>query len=108
MYVEIGYRTDELVNEQLQLELTLKNLKKYGVISDHKLVSYNSLIINPAYVHITEKSKKAVGALKSKLDKDNIYLLGRYGTWTYCSIEDCMIQALNLVREIGNHEPQLR
>lgn len=108
MYVEIGYRTDELVNEQLQLELTLKNLKKYGIISDHKLVSYNSLIINPAYVHITEKSKKAVGALKSKLDKDNIYLLGRYGTWTYCSIEDCMIQALNLVREIGNHEPQLR
>lgn len=96
MYIEIGYRENDIVEVEEQLNATIKNLRKLGVIDEHKLVSYNSLIIDPGYVHITEKSVKMVNELRSKLEKECIYTIGRYGKWTYCSIEDCMIDAINL------------
>lgn len=96
MYIEIGYKETDEIDEREQLELTIANLKKLGVISDHNLASYNSVIIDPGYVHITETSIEAVEQLRNELKTYNIYTIGRYGKWTYCSIEDCMIDAIEL------------
>lgn len=100
MYVEIGYREKDVVDEKKQLQLTLENLRNLGVIDNHKLVCYNSIIIDPGYVHITDKSIKAVNSLRDELKKNNIFTIGRYGKWTYCSIEDCMVEAINLSKNI--------
>lgn len=97
MYIEIGYKENQKVNVEEQLSLTISNLRKLGIIKDHKLIAYNSLIINPGYVHITEKSIKDVSDVRQKLSLKNIFTLGRYGKWTYCSIEDCIVDSLNLV-----------
>ena len=51
--------------------------------------------MNPAYVHITNTSEKHK-KLKKKLEKNKIYSIGRYGDWKYCSIEDNIVEALNL------------
>lgn len=104
MYVEIGYKdnkciTTEEINQQLQE--TLGNLRKCGIITDHKLIAYNTLVMNPAYVHITDESKQVVCELKTKLAKYDIYTIGRYGSWTYCSIEDCMLEANKLAYDLG-------
>lgn len=96
MYIEIGYRENDIIEIEEQLNVTIKNLRELGVIDNHKLVSYNSLVIDPGYVHITEKSVKLVDDLRNKLKQKGIYTIGRYGKWTYCSIEDCMIEAINL------------
>lgn len=32
----------------------------------------------------------------------NIYSIGRYGRWTYCSMEDCFLEALNLAKRLNN------
>ena len=96
MYIEIGYKENEKINFEEELQFTLENLRKCGIITDHKLISYNMLVINPGYVHITRKSSVAVNNLKKELVKDDIYTIGRYGKWTYCSIEDCMVDAINL------------
>lgn len=100
MYIEIGFKENENINVDEQLSLTLKNLKDLSVIDDHKLVSYNTLIINPGYVHITEKSTYEVCKLTEKLEKFNIHTIGRYGKWTYCSIEDCMVDAIKLCEDL--------
>lgn len=97
MYIEIGFKENEEINVEEQLDLTISNLKNLGIITDHKLIAHNSILINPGYVHITENSVKQVDKLQKMLNKENIYTVGRYGRWTYCSIEDCMIDALNLV-----------
>lgn len=105
MYVEIGYESDFDITSseiQKQLSLTLDNLARCGIISDHLLLSYNYVIMDPAYVHITEESNKCVKDLKYELDKYDIYSIGRYGSWTYCSIEDCIIEAKNLVSKLQN------
>ena len=55
MYVEIGYSPEDPVDIDEQLKLTLENLKTVGIINDHKLVSYCSIIMDPAYVHVSDK-----------------------------------------------------
>lgn len=105
MYVEIGYSNDVKITEteiSKQLKLTLENLRDCGIITDHELVAHNHIIMNPAYVHITDESQNAVVDLKKQLSKYDIYTIGRYGSWTYCSIEDCMLDAIRLANELGN------
>ena len=96
LYVEIGYETDYEINEQKELKKTLDGLKHCGILTDHKLCAYNCLVIEPAYVHITSESKEYVERIKKNLESMDVYLVGRYGNWTYCSIEDCMFQAIHL------------
>lgn len=104
MYVEIGYNKDELITEEMikeQLEETLKNLKKSGIVSDNmNLVDYVSVIMDPAYVHINTETTKKIDKLKSKLDKMQVYTIGRYGAWIYNSMEDSMISAKELAEKI--------
>ena len=102
MYIEIGFDEHAEIDEEEQLNQTLNNLRRLGVIDEHNLVAYNALIINPAYVHITQKSNDIVNCLRKKLADNDVYTIGRYGKWTYCSIEDCMLDAMKLAMDIKN------
>lgn len=97
MYIEIGYDKNAVINVDAQLKLTLDNLKKHGIIDDTmKLEEYVSIIMDPAYVHINGQANEKIQDLKNTLSKNNIYTIGRYGAWTYCSMEDCMLEAKEL------------
>lgn len=93
MYIEIGYKENDEVNVQEQLNLTLKNLKKVGIIDEHQLKAYHFCIMKPAYVHLSLETKKYLKIVKKNMENNNIYTIGRYGSWQYCSIEDCLIEA---------------
>ena len=80
MYIEIGYDKNANINVQEQLDLTLINLKKHGIIDDS----------------INGETDKKIQDLKETLKDNQIYTIGRYGAWTYCSMEDCMLEAKNL------------
>ena len=56
--------------------------------------------MNPAYVHINKKSTEALNKYKQLLAANNIYSIGRYGSWTYCSIEDNIIEARSLAHSM--------
>ena len=56
--------------------------------------------MDPAYVHINQKGIQSVEKYKKQLAQDNIYSIGRYGSWTYCSIEDNIIEAKCLAEKI--------
>ena len=101
MYIEIGFSKDGEIDVERQLELTLENLEKIGMISeDNKLVDYETIIMDPAYVHIEEESSKLIKEHMSELNNNNIYSIGRYGAWTYCSMEDAMIYAKELANKL--------
>lgn len=101
MYVEIGYSPEDPVYVDEQLKLTLENLKTVGIIDDHKLVSHCSIVMDPAYVHVSDKSNLSKKEILAILAEKNIYSIGRYGDWKYCSIEDSMLDAINLASEIS-------
>lgn len=97
MYIEIGYAKDDKIDVEEQLNLTLKNLLKLGIIDeDTKLLEHVAIIMNPAYVHINKENDHDVKETMKLLNSQYIYSIGRYGGWTYCSMEDCMLEAKNL------------
>lgn len=101
MYIEIGFDKDEKIDIDEQLKMTLENLLKSGIIdNDTKLEEYVSIVMNPAYVHINEKTDKEIRKLQKEWKNKGVYTIGRYGAWTYCSMEDCMIQAKELAKTL--------
>lgn len=100
MYVEIGLRTDEIINKQNYLDRVLQDLKKLNFIGEHKLISWHSVLMDPAYVHITSESIKDSQIKLEELENHKIYSIGRYGQWTYCSIEDNIISAQTTVKKL--------
>lgn len=104
MYVEIGYSKNAIIDKGIirkQLRETLNNLKKSKIINkDMKLVDYETIIMDPAYVHITTKINKKIKNLKEQLQKENIYTIGRYGAWIYNSMEDSMVLAKELAEKL--------
>lgn len=104
MYVEIGYKQDDEIKVEEQLKLTLKNLKQMKIIDDHKLVAYSTIIMNPAYVHISKVGQNIKESKKKEYEANGIFTIGRYGDWKYCSIEDSMMDALHLAEKLNKIE----
>jgi len=93
LYVEIGVKQNQEIDENLLLHSVLSDLKKYNIITNQILIDYEYLIMNPAYVHITKESNHIYNNWCEVNNTNNIYSIGRYGSWTYCSIEDNIVQA---------------
>lgn len=97
LYVEIGFPENfELEKEGLYLERILNDLRKMGVVTTQKLLDYEVVLMKPAYAHISKNSIESVKYFKEELSKKDIYTIGRYGSWTYCSIEDNILEAKSL------------
>ena len=94
LYVEIGFPENEvLCKEGLYLDRVMTDLKRMGVVTTQKLVDYETVLMKPAYVHISKERQEAISRYKSILKEKDIYSIGRYGSWTYCSIEDNILEA---------------
>lgn len=101
MYVEIGYPKDAAVDTEQQLALTLENLKRCGIVTeDNSLIASSTILMDPAYVHIRRDMEAAIAEMKRSLAVSGIHTIGRYGGWTYCSMEDCMLEAKELVQAL--------
>lgn len=101
MYIEIGYNSNEKIDIEKQLDLTLKNLKKLNIIGDHELECYASIIMEPAYVHISKEGIEFKKKYKKILEEHDIYTIGRYGDWKYCSIEDNILESKELAEKLN-------
>ncbi|HKQ68885.1 MAG TPA: FAD-dependent oxidoreductase [Polyangiaceae bacterium] len=99
LYVELGYAHDATVDVESALARVLADLRAEGVISDHQLVAHHSVVMDPAYVHITRASIAEHRRLSRVLNAHGVYPVGRYGGWTYCSIEDNIVEARSLVAD---------
>jgi protoporphyrinogen oxidase len=97
LYVEVGYPSDGAIDAAATRERVLADLKREGVVTSQRLVAEHSVVLDPAYVHVTKRSlieQKRVAAL---LAEQGVWSLGRYGRWTYCAIEDNIVEARQLV-----------
>lgn len=100
LYVEIGFKSDAEIDIEEMLRQTLFGLREAQILHDEKLISWHSVVMNPAYVHV---SKSGLNEVKNQIDalaKYNIFTIGRYGSWNYSSIEDNMKEAIALAKQI--------
>lgn len=100
LYVELGYPANAEVDTPAMLARTIEDLRRVGLVEDHALVSHHSIVLDPAYVHITQASIAEHTRLGNELRSHDVHSIGRYGGWTYCSIEDNIIEARALARAL--------
>lgn len=95
LYVEKGFKSEDDIDINKEYEKIIADLKKAKIINKDP-ISKNSIIMNPGYCHITKESEKIIKNTSDYLLKYNIHSIGRYGKWTYCSIEDNILEAKGL------------
>lgn len=101
LYVELGFDKNAEIRPDEWLPKVINDLKQAGIINEcQKMVDYESIVMNPAYVHISEASRRDVAEKKNQLAAMDIYSIGRYGSWTYCSIEDNIKEARELAESL--------
>lgn len=101
LYVEIGAERDAVIDSDALLKIVLDDLRSCGIVESQKLISHHVVVMDPAYVHITPQSHQQVRHWRKVLATDGVYSIGRYGGWTYCSIEDNLVEARELARLFG-------
>ena len=98
LYVEIGAPTAAVFDVEAERNRVLTDLQAAGIVDGHRLVSWHSVVLDPAYVHINSGSQAEQARLKTTMNAAGVYPVGRYGGWTYCSIEDNMLETKALAR----------
>jgi protoporphyrinogen oxidase len=100
LYVEIGARADERLEIERERQRVLSDLRAEGIIDGHQLVSWHSVVLDPAYVHVSAAAVDQRDRLRDQLRQHRVYSVGRYGGWTYCSIEDNLLETQALARSL--------
>jgi protoporphyrinogen oxidase len=96
LYVELGYAKDAVIDEAEVARArarVLADLAKVGLVDGHQVVAEHHVVMDPAYVHITQHSLHDVAKKRRILESRGVHTMGRYGSWTYCSIEDNIVEA---------------
>ncbi len=101
LYVEIGAKSGQEFDVEAELAGVLAGLRREGYVTDHELVSWHSVAMDPAYVHITKASMEEHARLMKHFDAHGLHPVGRYGGWTYCSIEDNIVETRALASRLA-------
>ena len=96
LYVEVGARADAVLDMDALRERVLVDLRREGIVTGQQLVSHHHVVLDPAYVHITGRSQAEHRRLAAVLAAAGVHPVGRYGGWTYCSIEDNLVETRDL------------
>jgi protoporphyrinogen oxidase len=100
LYVEIGAPHGATFDADALRARVLADLAREKIIDGHQLVSHHHVVLDPAYVHITKASLAETQRLRDGLALAGIHSVGRYGGWTYCSIEDNLLETQALAKTI--------
>lgn len=102
LYVELGLKNDGtrpdvgILQQRVLADLTAEGIVQKG----QKLVAHHHVVMNPAYVHITRRSMAEAARARAELARHQVHSVGRYGAWTYCSIEDNLLETQALARSL--------
>jgi len=101
LYVEVGAPAGAAIDMDALRGRVLADLERERIIDGHRLVSSHQTVLDPAYVHITARSLAEHRRLSGDLTAAGVHAVGRYGGWTYCSIEDNIVETRALARRLA-------
>ncbi len=100
LYTEVAYSKDKPIDKD-EIVLHIKeDLKKIGIISsEDKILVQDINDIKYGYPIYDRNYQYARRKILEYLKKNNIISCGRYGSWRYMSIEDCILEGKELVEQ---------
>ncbi len=104
LYVEVGVPWGVELSEDDRGALKAKvltDLQSCGVLDNQTLIASHDVLLDPAYVHITRRSVAEAATRLALLAAQDVHSIGRYGAWTYCSIEDNIVEARALAERLA-------
>jgi protoporphyrinogen oxidase len=101
LYVEIGAPAGAALDVDALRGRVLDDLARERIVDGHDLVSWHAVTLDPAYVHITRRSIAEHRRIADRLAAAGAYTVGRYGGWTYCSIEDNLVETRALAASLA-------
>lgn len=101
LYVEIGAPADATLDVDAERTRVLGDLRREGIVDGHELVSEHHIVLDPAYVHVSRPALAEQARLRPVMEAAGVYAVGRYGGWTYCSIEDNLLETRELARRFA-------
>lgn len=104
LYVEVGVPWDVELSADDRGALKAKvltDLQTCGVLGNQTLIASHDVLLDPAYVHITKSSVAEAAIRRELLAAQDVHSIGRYGAWTYCSIEDNIVEARALAERLA-------
>jgi len=69
LYVEIGAASDTALDVDTLRARVLGDLRREGIVTDHRLISHHHVVLDPAYVHITQASLAETARLRAELGR---------------------------------------
>jgi len=101
LYIEIGLPEGVAPDIDAMRARVLDDLRREHIVTDHQLVAEHHVVMDPAYCHITKASLAETARLKALLAAKDVHSVGRYGGWTYCSIEDNLLETKALATSLA-------
>nr|MBA2544931.1 LPS biosynthesis protein [Deltaproteobacteria bacterium] len=98
LYVEVGAPHDATFDADALRARVLSDLTREGIVDGHQLISHHHVVLDPAYCHITKASLAETERLHAVFQAAHVHSVGRYGRWTYCSIEDNLLETRALAK----------
>lgn len=101
LYIEISSCPEKKKSiEQITAE-TVKGLEMCGILKDNdKIVEKNYIEIEHGYVIFDKFREKILPDVFSYLGKNNIFSIGRYGSWTYSAMEDSILKGKEIAETL--------
>jgi protoporphyrinogen oxidase len=93
LYIEISSTPGNKKSYETMLETSLDGLKKCGILKkEDRIVASSYAEIEHAYVVFNTFRKKMLPKIMNYLKKHGVLSIGRYGAWTYSTMEDSLVQ----------------
>lgn len=103
LYIEVGLAGDRLPEADIWGDVfprVLADLEKLDWVRRRDIACALCLPIPCSYVHFTPDRRNILGEIKARLRTARVSLLGRYGTWDYCSMEDSILSGIQVAESL--------
>lgn len=100
LYGEIAYMHLPRTHKQAVINRAIKQVQQLLDIADHEIATTKIIDIKHAYVIYNFWREKHLARLLQTLTQDNIYSIGRYGAWKYCSMQETLLDGKQIADKL--------
>ncbi len=99
--VEIPYSKFKPIDKKKAISQSIKDLLRLGIIkSKSDIIGKAAIDIKYAYVIYDHKREMAVNSIIDYLESKDIYCAGRFGTWAYKWMHECILDGRETAKKI--------